>query len=149
MKSRFLLYALIGLLALAVLICWLSDSSNDRESLQVFPATLSRDCAPWDGSGFTVSIPYDTGSVIAISVWQSPDIRVPIKFSFPDETLRIGSALLLPQKGLPEELTGNLRFQRVEQSIPVEGEFHFTAGTGKRFNGKFIAMWGNEVVYCG
>ena len=92
-KSRTLFCVTIGLLILGIAL--FTFSTRNQEPVQIFPATINRDCAPWDGSAFTVSIPYDSGSVIYISIWQLPDIKLPAKFSFPDESIRIGNATYL------------------------------------------------------
>jgi hypothetical protein len=63
--------------------------------------------------------------------------------------MRVGIAYSLPELGPLEELTGTVTFQRVEEEIPVKGEFDFTTESGKQFKGEFSAEWGNEVVYCG
>jgi hypothetical protein len=63
--------------------------------------------------------------------------------------MRVGIAYSLPELGPLEELTGTVTFRRVEEEIPVKGEFDFTTESGKQFKGKFSAEWGNEVVYCG
>ena len=115
---------------------------------QIFPATINRDCAPWDGSAFTVSIPMQ-GSRISISIYQSPDIKLPTAFIFPDDTLSVGNALLILPIGSPEPLTGKVTFQRVGQDIPVAGQFDLVTNTGEHFKGKFIAAWQNEMIYCG
>ena len=149
MKSQTQFFIAIGLLILVLGIASFTFSTRNQQPVQVFPATINRDCAPWDGAAFTVSIPYDSGSVINISIWQSPDIKFPSTFSFPDETGQIGFAYTLPELDPLEELTGKVTFWRVEQDVPVEGEFNFMTQRGKQFNGKFKAEWGNEVVYCG
>jgi len=149
MKSRTRFFIAIGLIILIFGITWISFSTRNQAAILVFPATINRDCAPWDGSAFTVSIPYDSGSVINISIWQSPDIKLPSTFSFPDETGQIGFAYTLPELDPLEELTGKVTFWRVEQDVSVEGEFDFMTQRGKHFKGKFKAEWGNEVIYCG
>ncbi len=149
MKSRILLYALIGLSALAFVIFWFSYSTNDQENTKVFDATVNRGCAPWDGSAFTVSIPYDPISTIEVSIWQSPDMERPVTFSFPDETGRIGSATHRPQFGSSEQLTGKVFFWHVEQGIPIEGEFNLFTEAGRQLKGKFKANWGDFIAMCG
>lgn len=134
----------IGLIILLSL--WFRFSAQTHDTAQVFPATINRDCAPWDGAAFTVSIPLN-GLVMDISVYQSPDIRFPITFSFPDQTT--GRAMTILQVGLPEELSGSVTFQRVEQRSPVEGKFDLVTNTGQQYKGRFIAEWGNETEYCG
>ena len=87
------------------------------------------------------------GSSIAISIYRSPDIKLPASFSFPDESLRKGNALLLLPVGSPEALTGEVWLQRVAEGMPVEGRFRSEAGA--QFEGRFVAEWGDEIVYCG
>lgn len=120
-----------------------------QEPVQLFPATVNRDCAPWDGAAFTVSIRYDPTTTITISIWQSPDINFPTTFSFPDETGQIGYAYVLPQLDPLEELSGEVFFLRVDEGMLIEGRFNFTSERGGQFEGRFIAEWGNEVIYCG
>ncbi len=148
MKSQTSLAALL-IFALTVLGgVWFFSTWGHQEPTPVFPATIRRDCAPWDGSAFTLSIPVE-GSVLGISIYQSPDIKLPVTFSFPDETGRVGNALLVLPSGSSEPLTGKVSFQRVEQGSPVEGEFNLLSDTGEQFKGKFIAEWDNQPVYCG
>jgi hypothetical protein len=149
MKSQTQFFITIVLLFLVLGIAWFSFSTRDQEPVQVFPAVVNRDCAPWDGSAFTISISYDSVSVIDISIWQSPDIQVPVRFLFPDETMRVGNVLLLLSDNPPEQLTGKVFFWTVEQGMPIEGEFNFTSGRGERFEGKFKAEWGNQSAMCG
>ena len=149
MKSRTQFLILIGLLILISSITWISFSTRNQAAIQVFPATVNRDCAPWDGSAFTVSIPYDSGSVINISIWQSPDIKLPVKFSFPDETGQVGNAVYLSPSGEYEQLSGKVSFSRVGEESPVEGEFSFTSERGQEFRGRFTAEWENLIAMCG
>jgi hypothetical protein len=149
MKSRIPLYVLIAFIMIALASVWFLIPSKNREPLQSFPATIDRDCAPWDGAAFSVSIPVNDGAVINISIYQAPDIRLPVTFSFPDETMPDGNALLLLPVGLPEQLTGKVWFQRVEEGNSVEGRFNLTSERGGHFNGNFRAEWGDKVVYCG
>ena len=127
MKSRTQFFILIGLLVLISSITWISFSTRNQAAIPVFPATVNRDCAPWDGSAFTVSIPYNSESVINISIWQSPDIKLPVTFSFPDETGQVGNAAYWSLSGEYEQLSGKVSFQRVGERSPVEGEFSFTS----------------------
>ena len=115
----------------------------------MFPAVVNRDCAPWDGSAFTVSIPWHAGASIAISVYRSPDIQFPTSLSFPDASMDEGHALLLLPTGGPEPLTGKTWLERVDQEAPVEGRFQFRSEAGIEYEGRFTAEWGNEIVYCG
>jgi len=149
MKSRTRFFIVIGLLIVIFSITWISLSTRNQEPAQVFPAKINRDCAPWDGAAFTVSFRYGPITTITISIWQSPDIKLPVTFSFPDKTGRVGIAYSLPELDPLEELTGKVTFWRVEEGIPVEGEFNFTSSRGEEFKGKFEAQWGEEIVYCG
>ena len=149
MKSRTRFFIAIGLIILVLGIAWYTFSTRNLQPVQVFTATINRDCAPWDGSAFTVSIPYDSGSVINISIWQSPDIKLPVSFSFPDETGQVGNAAYWSLSGEYEQLSGKVSFQRVGERSPVEGEFSFTSEKGEQFKGKFKANWGDEIVMCG
>jgi hypothetical protein len=149
MKPRTLLAITISLLILILGIALFTFSARDREPVQVFPATINRDCAPWDGAAFTVSFRYDSITTITISIWQSPGFAFPVTFSFPDETMRVGIAYSLPELDPLEELTGKVTFWRVEEGSPVEGEFNFVTERGKQFKGKFKAEWGNQIAMCG
>lgn len=146
MKSRTWIFIALGLIIFVAGL--FTFSTRDQESVQNFPATINRDCAPWDGSAFTVSIPI-AESVINISIYQLPGIRHPVTFSFPDEIMRDGIALLLLPVGSPERLTGKVSFQRVEQGEPVEGNFDLATEAGQQYKGKFKAEWGNVIAYCG
>jgi len=147
MKFRTQFFIAVALLIFGMALFTFSNRNN--EPVQVFPATINRDCAPWDGSAFTVSIPTNDGTIIHVSIWQSPEIKLPVRFSFPDETGQIGFAYILSELDSRQQLSGDVFFWRVEDGIPVEGEFDFTTESGKGFKGQFKAEWGNEVIYCG
>jgi hypothetical protein len=144
MKPRTSFLITIGLLILILGITWISFSTRDQKSTQIFPATINRDCAPWDGAAFTVSVPMD-GEIINISIWQSPDISLPVTFSFPDDTGQIGFAYIQPDN----QLSGEVFFVRVDTESPVEGEFSLNDENGKQFNEKFKAEWENVTAMCG
>ena len=148
MKSRIPLYALLVFSLIVLGVLWSFPTLERQESAPVFAATIHRDCAPWDGSAFTVSIPI-AKSVIGISIYQSPDIKLPVTFSFPDDTGRIGNALRVLPATWPDQLIGKISFQRVEPGMPVEGEFDFLTDMGEQFKGKFIAEWDNQPAVCG
>jgi hypothetical protein len=148
MKSRTSLYVLVILIIAALGGIWFVYKLGDQEPTHIFPATINRDCAPWDGSAFTISIPMQ-GSIMHITIYQSPTIKHPIAFSLQEGTEDIGDAFLLPSVGSPEQLTGKVFFNRVEEENPVEGEFRFRTKSGKRIIGRFQANWGNEIIYCG
>jgi hypothetical protein len=149
MKSRISLYTGLVLLLIALGGIWFFTRGKTQTPSHIFPAAVNRDCAPWDGSAFTVSMPLRDGSDIAISIYRSPNIPFPTRYLFPDETMREGHALLLLPVGSPEALTGEVWLQRVDQGIPVEGRFRLRSEAGKQYEGRFVAEWGNEIVYCG
>ena len=140
---------IVGLIILILGVAWLSYSTRNQEPIQVFSATINRDCAPWDGAAFTISVPIEDETRIKISIWQSPHIKHPVTFSFPNETGQIGVVYIPTNLSFFQELHGEVSFQRVEEGVPVEGEFSFTAESGEQLNGTFKAEWGNQVVYCG
>ena len=148
MKPRYQFLIVISLIILVLGIGLFTFSARNQAAIQVLPATINRDCAPWDGSAFTVSIPIN-GEIINISIWQSPDVPLPVTFAFPDDTGQIGNAYILPELDPLEELTGKVTFWHVEKGIPVEGQFDFVTESGKQFKGKFKAEWGNQIVMCG
>jgi hypothetical protein len=147
MKYRIPVYALVTLLAFGIALTLFAASGEEGQ--RVFGATVNRDCAPWDGPAFSISIPYQPGSIIAISIWQPPDLEYPATFAFPDETGAVGEVQYLLQSGPPMQLSGKVSFWRVEQGIPVTGEFDLRTGSGKHFLGKFKALWNPAVVACG
>ena len=147
MKLRTQFFIAVALLILG--IAWFTYANRSEEPAPMFLATINRDCAPWDGSAFTLSIPAEDGTIIHISIWQSPDIKLPVTFSFPDQTGQIGTAYIRPELHPLQQLSGEVSFKRVEEGIPVEGAFNLETESGKQFKGRFKAEWGNEVVYCG
>jgi hypothetical protein len=147
MKSRNLFFAAAALLVMAAAILFML-LIRVEEPLSLFPASVDRDCAPWDGAAFTVSILLDK-ETIKISIYQPPYIQRFVRLSFPDKTMSKGHALLLLPVDVPEILTGHVSFQRVEQGMPVEGQFDLSTEAGRHFKGAFLAEWGNEIVYCG
>jgi hypothetical protein len=123
--------------------------TRNQEIKPVLSATISRDCAPWDGAAFTITVPMSDSAILDISIWQSPDIRRPISFSFPDETQQIGNTSLLPQFGEPDQLTGQVWLNNVSEGMPVEGRFSLTSESGAQLEAKFVAQWDDQIVYCG
>jgi hypothetical protein len=149
MKYRALLYTLIGSFALIIGLLWFYLERNKQENLAVFPATINRDCAPWDGAAFTLSVRYDPATTLIISIWESPDLKFPSTFSFPDETGQFGQVYILSELDPLIQLSGKVFFWRVEQGSPVEGEFDLKEENGKYFKGNFKAEWGSFVAMCG
>jgi hypothetical protein len=149
MKSRTKRLIAIGLVIFVLGIAFFTFSKRNQVTILDFPATIGRDCAPWDGGAFTTSVRYSPTSTIIISIWKSPDIKLPTTFSFPDETGVVGNAYILSETDPLIPLSGKVFFQKVEQESPVVGEFYLTDESGKRFTGRFSATWKNEVVACG
>ena len=146
-QNRFFLASALILLVLGFAI--FIFSIRDQEPAQSLPATVNRDCAPWDGAAFTISIPYNTATFIYVSIWDSPDINFPSTFSFPDDSGQIGNAYSLSEVGPYIALSGEVSFPRVVEGIPLEGRFNLTSEGGERFEGRFVADWGSQIVYCG
>ncbi len=140
--------AVLGFALGIFLIRMVSMGRQDQEPTQMFPATIQRDCAPWDGPAFTISIPLEQ-SAIRISIYRSPEIRLPVTFSFPDATMQEGSAALHTLTRIPDPLTGTVWLRRAEQGKPVEGRFSFTMESGESLTGRFVAEWRNEIILCG
>jgi hypothetical protein len=147
MKTRIAVILLSSLVILAALVSFFAR--DKKEPVQVFQATVNRDCAPWDGSAFTVKIPIEGGEVIDISIWQSPDIKFPKTFSFPDDSGQVGNAILIYQTGLPDVLTGDVWFQSVGEEMPLEGRFKLKTEGGGVYVGQFKAQWENQIALCG
>ena len=69
---------------------------------------------------------------------------------FPTKTGQVGFAYIGPiHEPLQQQQSGEVFFKRVEEDMPVEGEFDFRTENGKRFIGKFNAEWGNGTAMCG
>ena len=146
MKSQIAIVVAASLLILGTIVYILF--TRDLPPEHAFPAVVQRDCAPWDGAAFTVSIPVES-RMIQISVWKSPEIKLPVAYSFPDDTGTVGSAFLLSAAGIQEELSGRVTFRSVTQENPVEGRFDLLSETGRKYTGKFTAAWKNKTVLCG
>src|SRR5689334_8915421 len=131
MKSRILPSGIIIVLILFVLVLWLTYTAGDQGNTMVLDAIVNRDCAPWDGSAFTVSIAYDPISSIEVSIWQSPNIKGAVTFFFPDKTGSVGNAIYRSQFGLTQPLKGKVFFSSVSQENPIEGDFNLLAETGQ------------------
>jgi hypothetical protein len=149
MKNRILPHVLIGLFAVMTGMIWVIRSMRDQDNTKVFDATINRECVPWDGAAFKVSIPYDPGSMVEIYVWRSPDIKFPTAFTFADQNEKIGDALYMPLFGRVKPLSGIVSFKQVEEYGPVQGEFNLRTDNGYRVQGKFQAIWENKIVICG
>jgi hypothetical protein len=146
-KSQKVLILVIGLLILGVAL--FTFFARNQPALQTFSATAHRDCAPWDGAAFTLAIPYESGMLIYVSIWRSPEFLFPTTFTFPDETGQLGTAYLLPEVDPLTLLRGQVTLKRVEEGMPLEGRFSFASEGGGRFEGQFHAEWDDQIIMCG
>ena len=149
MKNRTQFFIAISLLILILGVSLFTYSTQKKEPSQIFPATVNRDCAPWDGSAFTVSIPMRYGAIIDISIWKSPDIKFPITFLFPNDTGQVGNVSYRLASGEYRQLSGKVFLWRVEEGSPVEGRFELVTEAGRQFKGQFKADWENQIRLCG
>ena len=147
--TRIKVYLLIVLLIIVLSGVFSFYSLREQESLQVYPATVNRDCAPWDGSAFTMTIQYDADTEIYISIWKAPDIKFPSTFVLPDNEGQVGNAYILPALDTYVVLNGEVFVQSVSVDKPVEGRFKLKSERGDLFEGRFKAEWGNEIIMCG
>lgn len=146
-KSRTLFFIVIGLLILGTALVILS--TRNQTPAHFFPATVNRDCAPWDGSAFTVSVPQNNGATIYISIWQSLNFNFPKTFSFPDDNGQVGNVSYRSTSGEYTQLSGTVSFWHVAEGSPVDGRFELTTETGQRFKGQFKADWEHQMALCG
>jgi len=143
-------FFLLSALAIAVLIgMFFYHPFSKPELLQVFPATVMGDCAPWDGAAFTISVQYDPGRTIIISIWKSPDISYRVTYTFPDKSGKVGNAYLAPELSSYASLEGKVTLQRVSVDTPIEGEFRLKSERGELFEGMFKAGWEDTMILCG
>lgn len=148
MNSRNQFFTVVAFLFLMIGALMFVLLTRAPELVVPLPVSVARDCAPWDGPAFTVSIPLEE-TVFRISIYQPPEIQHAVRFSFPDTTLREGHALLLLPDDVTETLTGTVSLQRVEQGTPLEGRFDLSTEAGRHFQGAIRAEWDNRIVYCG
>ncbi len=136
------------MLLLVLTACTVGSKPISR-NLGPTSATINADCAPWDGSAFTLSIATGAGGSIVISIWQAPDIANPTVFSFPDSTGKVGNAVYRTLSGASQELRGSVSFDRVQVGPSVQGTFDLTSERGNQFSGQFEAFWGSQRALCG
>jgi hypothetical protein len=91
----------------------------------------------------------EDGKTVEVSIWKSPDIKLPVRYSFPDSTANIGNASFRLGDENPQQLSGIVWFQHVEEGKPVEGRFSLRSERGELIEGRFSAEWGNLVAFCG
>ena len=147
MKSRAMFFIVLVLLILGSSLY--TFATLNQNPTPVFSAMVNRDCAPWDGSAFTVSIPISDGTIIYISIWQSPDMTFPKSFSFPDDTRQVGNAMYQSVNGEYETLSGRVWFEGVSEEKPIEGRFSLKSERGGQFEGQFRANWSHQIMLCG
>jgi hypothetical protein len=151
MKTSAFWMGLAGALIIAAIIGGYAFLAGNPAGAAVMAARVDRDCGPADGPAFTLTIPVEgtPGSMILISIWQSPDFKLPVAFSFPYETGQAGNAVYRPASGPDEELSGEVSFPRVSMDDPVKGQFSLTSEGGQVFSGGFEAEWGAKTIPCG
>lgn len=147
LKSRTLFFIVLGLLILG--IGSYTFSARNQMPAQIFPATVNRDCAPWDGSAFRVLVQMEAGAVIIISIWQAPDIKFSKTFIFPEDTGQIGNVSLVLANGEYESLSGEVRLEGVSEGKPFAGRFNLKSERGGMYVGQFEAVWDNQIALCG
>jgi hypothetical protein len=147
LRTRFLIG--LGLLLIVSAAIFFTLVAKNQENIPAYSATIFRDCAPWDGAAFTISIRLSWGVVIQASIYRSPNIELPGSFSFPDETGQVGNVILVTPTGSSEGLSGKVSFQQITEENPVEGKFDLLTKTGKPLKGKFMAEWENKIALCG
>jgi len=121
----------------------------------MFHAEVRRDCAPWDGDAFSVSISTvaDVRKIeppfIHVSVFQTPNLKRGGRFAFPDGSRRIGAAFIQPSSGSVVQLRGTVSFTSVILGETVEGQFDLLDAGSKRYVGRFRANWMSIRTSCG
>ena len=148
MKYRTLFYTLIGSLVVAIIL-WIYFTTQAGGDSTIFEASVNQDCAPWDGMAYTITIPFHAGSMIDVSIWQSPDFQFPVTYSFPDSSSRVGTAGYKSASGSVQQVSGKIILQPFEVGSPINGMFNFTSEDGEQFKGNFKAEWGNQDTACG
>jgi hypothetical protein len=149
MKNRLLLTSTLLLLFSSLGFARLMFKTSNQPAAQTFHATITRDCAPWDGGAFAVKVDLPNGNILDISIWQSPSITFPTAYTFPDSTGQVGNAILIYPAGEPESLKGTVSFTRVEEAYPLEGNFKFVTASGSQIAGIVKAEWDYQIVLCG
>ncbi|MCC6299970.1 MAG: hypothetical protein IT314_11780 [Anaerolineales bacterium] len=149
MKRPGKILALLISLVIVVGAAWYFYDLQNQAPTRTFTATAKRDCAPWDGSAFTVTFQYDAETIIDITIWKSPEITSPSSFRFTDDEGQVGNALISSGGGAFVPMRGKVWFERVEEGVPVEGRFSLTSESGVLHEGGFVAEWESQIVYCG
>ncbi len=149
MKNRFFLTGILLLVSSSFGFAWWRFNSGYPSTSQTFHATITRDCAPWDGAAFTVKINLPHGKILDISIWQSPPIAFPTTYTFPDSTAQIGNTNLIFASGNAEPLSGTAFFSSIDEAHPVNGHFKFRMPDGTQIAGIFNAEWDYQLVLCG
>jgi len=108
---------------------------------------ITRDCALWDVSAFRVSIPMSTGTFVDISIWKTPNIKVPVTFSFSDYSGQTGNANYRSASDEYGQLSGTVFFWHVEEENQVMGSLDLAAEDGRRFEGQFEFDWEDQIIF--
>lgn len=132
-------------------------SSFPEQQVVRSPATVEHDNAPWCGAAFTVWIPAGksggrTDSWINVRIWKAPG-ESKMKFVFPDEAMKTGSATYYTELESPvaldwktqprQSVKGWIRFSQVSSDQPILGEFDFVTENAIPLKGQFEAQWLN------
>ena len=147
-----LFFGLIVLLFAGALLLTLiarnAQSWPSPESLRMYPASASQDCAGRGAWKFGVWIDITQQDVIVISIYETPSFESPVTFSFPSGAFNKHDAVLYRFGGIPDPLTGKVEFSQAVQAITIEGRFNLQTSRGEQFIGKFKAEWGDVVINC-
>jgi hypothetical protein len=135
--------------ALGLFIILLLAGCTSQPQARTLAATINRDCGPADGPAFTVSVPYEAGRKVVISIWQAPDIAGPKTFTLTDPTDQTGSATLFTGADAWQPLSGTVTFRGVNTGRPVEGTFRLRTASGEALEAGFMAEWTELPAYCG
>lgn len=127
--------------------------THAQSNAQPTAATIEASCAPWDGPAFEVRLPRDSSAPVPelrIAIWQSPNLRRPSVFHFPDSTQQLGVAQVQRNDGEFELLNGTVSLGPVQVGQPVTGSLRLTrARGGAVIERTFRATWIARMHMCG
>jgi len=121
-------------------------------------ATIYYSFAPWDGAAYSIEIPLEKSDdapdpVIRVSIWGYPEYHKPQTIQFtgkedtgggPGKGDGHASYQTIFNKSWPDGLAGQIVFAAIEKGKPVIAAYEFKSEKGKKFKGRFKAVWGNE-----
>jgi hypothetical protein len=139
----------LALLALVMPLLSAACTPTAAPPQPIVPATINRDCAPWDGPAFTILVPQAGGDQVIISIWSAPDFRGRTTHTFAKDPDRVGSAGLRDPAGNWRPLTGTAVLGAVQPGQPVQGEYRLLLATGEVFSQSFLAEWESLQALCG